>query len=168
MLHAFRRHHSGILFHCPRACGGVTLWGYQVERVIVLRGPFPRMIWSGLGPMWPSLLRQAGLELTLGPRPACEVTAGTFFLARGDHVPVSTTRGMRPGSSWADVLFAIVIRRVLERRKRVSHVYHGTASEALILVAAAIQCRLRRLSGLMTWRPCVFAMITVVWLPPWL
>ena len=46
-------------------------------------------------------------------------------------------RVTRPGSSWADVLFAIVIRRVLERRNRVSHVYHGTASEALILVGSS-------------------------------
>ena len=48
---------------------------------------------------------------------ACEVTAGTFFLVRGDPVPVAY-RGTRPGSSWADVLFAVVIRRVLECRNR--------------------------------------------------
>ena len=39
-----------------------------------------------------------------------------FFLLRGDSTPVLTTRGSRPGSSWADLVFAALIRRILDRR----------------------------------------------------
>ena len=66
----------------------------------------------------PSAARRAGAD-DWTEAIACAVTDGTFFTVGGDHAPVVTTRGTRPGSSWADVLFAVVIRRVLERRNSI-------------------------------------------------
>ena len=39
-----------------------------------------------------------------------------FFLLRDDSTAVMTTRGSRPGSSWADLIFAALIGRIIERR----------------------------------------------------
>ena len=39
-----------------------------------------------------------------------------FFLLRGDNCPVMTTRGSRPGSSWADLIFAVLLGRIIDRR----------------------------------------------------
>ena len=63
----------------------------------------------------PPALRQAGADAWTEAVSHC-VTDGTFFLIRGDTVAVSTHRGTRPGSSWADILFAAVMQRVLRRR----------------------------------------------------
>ena len=41
-----------------------------------------------------------------------------FFVLRGDSKAVLTARGSRPGSSWADLVFAEVIARVLQRSQR--------------------------------------------------
>ena len=41
---------------------------------------------------------------------------GNFFTLRGDDQVVATARGSRPGSSWADLVFAEVMTRVLRRR----------------------------------------------------
>ena len=41
---------------------------------------------------------------------------GNFFMLRGDETVVATARGSRPGSSWADLVFAEVMTRVLKRR----------------------------------------------------
>ncbi|CAE7256044.1 Pol [Symbiodinium sp. CCMP2592] len=42
--------------------------------------------------------------------------ADNFFMLKGDDKVVETSRGSRPGSSWADLVFAEVITRVLHRR----------------------------------------------------
>ena len=42
----------------------------------------------------------------------------TFFLLKGDTTAVLTACGSRPGSSWADLVFAEIIGRVLERRNQ--------------------------------------------------
>ena len=41
---------------------------------------------------------------------------GNFFMLRGDDQVVATARGSRPGSSWADLVFAEGLTRVLRRR----------------------------------------------------
>ncbi|CAE7809604.1 unnamed protein product [Symbiodinium sp. CCMP2592] len=41
---------------------------------------------------------------------------GNFFMLKGDDKVVATSRGSRPGSSWADLVFAEVVARVLQRR----------------------------------------------------
>ena len=41
-----------------------------------------------------------------------------FFLLRGDDTAVMTSKGSRPGSSWADLIFAALVRRILERRNQ--------------------------------------------------
>ena len=63
----------------------------------------------------PPALRQAGADAWTEAVSHC-ITDGTFFIIRGDSVAVSTNRGTRPGSSWADILFAAVMQRVLRRR----------------------------------------------------
>ena len=62
-----------------------------------------------------SALRQAGATPWLEGL-AARLTEGTWFLLQQDAVPVITTRGSRPGSSWADLLFAFVVSRVLAKR----------------------------------------------------
>ncbi|CAE7662574.1 hypothetical protein AK812_SmicGene4613 [Symbiodinium microadriaticum] len=47
---------------------------------------------------------------------AQRLTDSTWFVLQNDKVPVITTRGTRPGSSWADLLFSFVVRRILQRR----------------------------------------------------
>ena len=48
----------------------------------------------------------------------CAVTAevhhGTWMVVTGDSVPVWTRRGSRPGSAYADLVFAATVRRVLQ------------------------------------------------------
>ena len=39
-----------------------------------------------------------------------------WFVIAGDSVPIATGRGTRPGSSWADVLFALLMPKVLRKR----------------------------------------------------
>eukprot|EP00439_Symbiodinium_sp_Y106_P035818 s286_g4.t1 len=57
----------------------------------------------------------------------CAVTAevhhGTWMVVTGDSVPVWTRRGSRPGSAYADLVFAATVRRVLQSRDdaRASH-----------------------------------------------
>ena len=48
-----------------------------------------------------------------------------FFVLRGDSKAVLTARGSRPGSSWADLVFAEVIARVLQRRNELQNEGHG-------------------------------------------
>ena len=63
----------------------------------------------------PTALHQAGADAWTEAVSHC-ITDGTFFLIRGDSTAVATERGTRPGSSWADILFAAVMQRVLQRR----------------------------------------------------
>ncbi|OLP98061.1 hypothetical protein AK812_SmicGene19515 [Symbiodinium microadriaticum] len=65
----------------------------------------------------PSAFRQAGADPWTEAVSHC-ITDGTFFLLRDDPVAVATERGTRPGSSWADILFATVMQRVLKCRTR--------------------------------------------------
>ena len=51
-----------------------------------------------------------------------------FFLLRGDDTAVLTSRGSRPGSSWADLIFAALIRRILERRNQLRASHPGVSS----------------------------------------
>ena len=44
------------------------------------------------------------------------VSSNNWFLLRGDSVPVSTARGSRPGSSFADLVFALLVPRILQAR----------------------------------------------------
>ncbi|CAE7291716.1 unnamed protein product [Symbiodinium sp. CCMP2456] len=79
----------------------------------------------------PTALQRAGADPWTEAVSHC-VTHGTFFLIRGDHVAVSTDRGTRPGSSWADILFATVMQRVLERRSQLrSEVMHQSVPPKL-------------------------------------
>ena len=48
-----------------------------------------------------------------------------FFVLRGDSKAVLTARGSRPVSSWADLVFAEVIARVLQRRNELQNEGHG-------------------------------------------
>ena len=43
-------------------------------------------------------------------------TATWATIVGSDPAPVLTNRGTRPGSSWADVTFATILRRILKRR----------------------------------------------------
>ena len=45
-----------------------------------------------------------------------QLTQDTWFLLQNDHCPVITSKGTRPGSSWADLLFAFVVKKITERR----------------------------------------------------
>ena len=51
-----------------------------------------------------------------------------FFLLRGDNTAVITSRGSRPGSSWADLIFAALIRRILDRRNQLRDSHPGVSS----------------------------------------
>ena len=48
-----------------------------------------------------------------------------FFVLKGDDQAVTTARGSRPGSSWADLVFAEVIARVLRRRNELRQSGHA-------------------------------------------
>ena len=60
---------------------------------------------------------------------AADVSQGNWFLLAGDSLPVATGRGTRPGSSWADVLFAVLIPRILGRRDELLQTF-GPLSES--------------------------------------
>ncbi|CAE6968585.1 unnamed protein product [Symbiodinium sp. CCMP2592] len=47
---------------------------------------------------------------------AQQLSDRSWFVLRGDSKVVLTARGTRPGSSWADILFGMVIGRVLKER----------------------------------------------------
>ena len=47
---------------------------------------------------------------------ADKLTESTWFLLQSDSVPVLTSRGTRPGSTSADLLFAMLVGRILARR----------------------------------------------------
>ncbi|CAE7876527.1 unnamed protein product [Symbiodinium microadriaticum] len=63
----------------------------------------------------PSSLRQAGASPWLEAI-SDSIAANTWFMLRGDSTAVLTARGTRPGSSWADILFGMVVSRVLKAR----------------------------------------------------
>ena len=44
------------------------------------------------------------------------INSGTWMTLRGDDQVVRTRRGTRPGSSWADLTFGVLIRRILQLR----------------------------------------------------
>eukprot|EP00439_Symbiodinium_sp_Y106_P003323 s6464_g1.t1 len=44
---------------------------------------------------------------------AASISADNWFLLAQDAVPVATARGTRPGSSWADILFGLLLPRIL-------------------------------------------------------
>ena len=103
-----------------------------IQQLVASRGPAPTE----------SALRQATLGLSLSTDEAaalrtrlleptamsasgasawlealtCRYREGNFFMLQGDESVVATARGSRPGSSWADLVFAKVIVRVLQRR----------------------------------------------------
>ena len=55
-----------------------------------------------------------------------------FFLLRGDDTAVMTTKGSRPGSSWADLIFAALMRRILHRRDQLrGHTPHISTTHVL-------------------------------------
>ena len=47
---------------------------------------------------------------------AAQIGESNWFLIAGDSSPIATGRGTRPGSSWADVLFALLMPKVLCKR----------------------------------------------------
>ena len=47
---------------------------------------------------------------------AAEMHRGSWFALRGDHVPVVTHRGSRPGSSLADIMYSAGVGRIIARR----------------------------------------------------
>ena len=47
---------------------------------------------------------------------AAHIGARNWFVIAGDSEPIATGRGTRPGSSWADVLFALLMPKVLGKR----------------------------------------------------
>ena len=44
---------------------------------------------------------------------AASISADNWFMLAQDTVPVATARGTRPGSSWADILFGLLLPRIL-------------------------------------------------------
>ena len=65
----------------------------------------------------PTALRAGGASTWLEAL-TDRLQADNFFLLRGDDKAVMTTKGSRPGSSWADLIFAALMRRILERRNQ--------------------------------------------------
>ena len=65
----------------------------------------------------PTALTQAKADPWL-QHVACRISSGNWFVLQGDDVPLATGRGSRPGSSCADVLFALLIPRILSTRDR--------------------------------------------------
>ena len=66
----------------------------------MLQAPRPDQGWS--------------LELAGGTQPAGH--PGHLVPFTGRPLPVITSKGTRPGSSWADLLFAFVVRKITDRR----------------------------------------------------
>ena len=44
------------------------------------------------------------------------INSGTWYCLQGDATPIATKLGTRPGSAWADLSFAVVMRRVMQLR----------------------------------------------------
>ena len=65
----------------------------------------------------PTTLTQAKADPWL-EHVAGRISSGNWFVLQGDNVPLATGRGSRPGSSCADVLFALLIPRILSTRDR--------------------------------------------------
>ena len=65
----------------------------------------------------PSTLAQAQADPWL-EHTASRISSGNWFVLQGDTVPLATGRGSRPGSSCADVLFALLVPRILATRDR--------------------------------------------------
>ena len=63
----------------------------------------------------PSALSQSSTSSWL-EHLAAHIGERNWFVIAGDSVPIATGRGTRPGSSWADVLFALLMPKVLRRR----------------------------------------------------
>ena len=76
----------------------------------------------------PSALTSAGAEPWL-EAVAHRLTDATWFVMQHDSIPVQTSRGTRPGSSWADILFSVVVRRIVERRDAVLAQLSGPSAE---------------------------------------
>ena len=47
---------------------------------------------------------------------SAQISSDNWFLLADDNVPVRTARGTRPGTSWADILFALLMPRILRKR----------------------------------------------------
>ena len=63
----------------------------------------------------PSALSQSSASPWL-ERLAAHFGERNWFVIAGDSTPIATGRGTRPGSSWADVLFALLMPKVLRKR----------------------------------------------------
>ena len=108
---------------------------YAVVRQLIAKGchpddassPLPDEVCNGLGlteadaellrfhAQQPSGLSHAGASPWLEAL-AARLSDGTWFMLRDDDQAVLTARGTRPGSSWADVLFGLIIARVMTAR----------------------------------------------------
>ena len=79
----------------------------------------------------PSALSAAGASEWL-EHLAAAIGSDNWFLMARDNIPVRTGRGTRPGSSWADVLFALLMPRIFLKRDAVlRQLGHATASHTL-------------------------------------
>ena len=65
----------------------------------------------------PTTLSQAHVDPWI-EHTASRISSGNWFVLQGDTVPLATGRGSRPGSSCADVLFALLVPRILATRDR--------------------------------------------------
>ena len=63
---------------------------------------------------------------------AQRLTDSTWFVMQQDDTPVVTSRGTRPGSSWADILFSFIVRRIIDRRNALQHGHFSTAQPPTI------------------------------------
>ncbi|CAE7700393.1 unnamed protein product [Symbiodinium sp. CCMP2592] len=54
----------------------------------------------------------------------CSLQEGNFFCLKGDTTVIATAKGSRPGSSWADLIFAALIKRILLRRDQLREACH--------------------------------------------
>ncbi|CAE7461489.1 unnamed protein product, partial [Symbiodinium necroappetens] len=63
----------------------------------------------------PSAMSAARAEPWLEAITDC-LSTGNWFVLRGDSTPIATARGSRPGSSFADIVFALLLPKVLQAR----------------------------------------------------
>ena len=63
----------------------------------------------------PSAMLQSGAEPWLRAVTAT-INSNTWMVLQGDCAPITTRRGTRPGSAWADLTFGIIISRILKLR----------------------------------------------------
>ena len=73
----------------------------------------------------PSALAQSSASPWL-ERLAAHIGERNWFVIAGDTIPIATGRGTRPGSSWADVLFALLMPKVLRKHDALLEA-HGIA-----------------------------------------